>query len=577
MIIQRLYWSKIIVVIILVINIFSCSIKKSVTEFDKGERSNEEYYATFTEATKYALIGNYQNAVGLYKLCIEKYPERSGPYYQLSNIFFSFNETDRAKYYGNKAVKIDDKNKWYLLHLANIYQQESNLDSVIILYEKVVKLTDNPEYRYNLSVFYSNAGDIKKSMKIVKELEYEIPDSREILRLKHLNYSALHMQDSAVYQLERLVELFPSDIENYGLLAEYLSEINRHYEASEIYKKLLSKDPKNGLANFSYGDFLLKQRKKDSAIYYYKKGFRAKEIGIEEKIGVIFNFLYDPLSIKKDTNFIESLLVVLKEEYNKDPRPYTLSAEYYVKKSNYSKALKDLQSAINLDVNSYIVWEQYIMLSNLTGNYNNVIEKYKRAIEKFPKEVNLYIYSGYAFYELKDTESIIEICDKGLGIDDIKKNEKVQLLNLLADSYRWKKENIKSDSIFEEILKIDSENLIIRNNYAYYLAIRGEKLNKALELSKYTIIEEPNTATYLDTYGWILYVSGDVRGALKYIERAIRNGGNKNPEVLDHYGIVLLELNNCKEAIESWNYAIKYSGKSEPYSEKIEDAKKKCK
>jgi tetratricopeptide (TPR) repeat protein len=557
--------------------LFSCKAKKLST-INIPQGSEEEYLATFTEATKYALLGNYKNAVGLYNLCIKKFPDKAGPYYQLSNIYYSYKDLNNAKNYGKKAVELDNDNLWYLLHLSNIYHFEKNIDSIIYIYEKVVKISDNPEYKYNLSVFYSQNGEMKKSMNIINELENEIPEAQEILRLKHMNYSAMKMQDSAIAQLEKLVKLFPSDIENYGLLAEYLSEINKFQYAKKIYLELLEFEPYNGLANFSYADFFSKQGKRDSALYYYQRGFEADDIGVDDKIGLIMNFMYDPVYIRTDTVFIGSLIEILKKKYPDKSQTYTISAEYNIKRLKYNEGLLDLENAIKKGNKSEIVWEQYIMLSGMLNKYEKVDSIYNRALKKFPGNMNICIYSSYALYELRKVDQLINLCDSVILNSNIKVDEKTQLMNFIADGYRWKKEFHKSDSVFDEILKIDKNNLIVRNNYAYYLALRNVKLDKALELSKFTVTKEPNNPTFLDTYGWILFVRGNIKDSFKYIEKAIKNGANRNPEVLDHYGDILLELNRCKDAVEAWNHAIKYSEKDiEIYRDKIYNAEKECK
>ena len=65
---------------------------------------------------------------------------------------------------------------------------------------------------------------------------------------------------------------------------------------------------------------------------------------------------------------------------------------------------------------------------------------------------------------------------------------------------------------------IDYENLLVRNNYSYYLSLRSKNLERARELSYYTIKVEPDNSTYLDTYGWILFKMGNSKDAIKYIE-----------------------------------------------------------
>lgn len=566
---------KKIILLGIVLGLISCSAKKEIT----GELTEEqelEYYNLFTEATKQALTQNLKTSVELYNQCIYRFPEKAAPYYQVSNIYLSVQDVDKAKIYAKKAATLDDSNQWYLLHLANIYQYENKLDSVIFLYEKIVSITHNPEYRYNLAVFYSNSGQFDKSMMLLDELEEEFVGMREIIVMRHRNYAALNQRDSAVVQLENLIKLFPDQFENYGLLAEYLSEINRFSKAGKIYKDLLKIEPYNGLANISYGDYFLKQGLKDSALVYYKKGFRSNDIKIEDKIGILFNYIYDPVAIKNDSVFIEELLFVLKE-YHTDYRPYTLAAEYYVKRQEFDKALGELEIAIEKDAEAYIIWEQYVMISNYLQKFDKVNLVYEEAIEKFPNEIKLHIFIAYSLYELEMFQEAIEVSEKGILIKEAEKEDKIQVMNQLADAYRGIKEYEVSDSIYETILLIDPENLLIRNNYSYYLSLRRKNLERAEELSRLTIRREPNNPTYLDTYGWILYMQGNYKEALKYLESAIKNGAYNSSEVLDHYGDAAFKLGRCTEAMEAWREALKYiQDDKQTIESKIQNAEQSC-
>lgn len=559
----------------LVIILASCSSKKVIT----GNLTDEQelaYYNLFTEATKQALTQNLKTSVELYKRCIEKYPEKAAPYYQVSNIYLSVQDVDKAKNFALKAVSLDNSNEWYLLHLANIYQYENKLDSVIFLYEQIVQYTANPEYKYNLAVFYSSSGQFDKSMMLLDNLEKEFEGMREIIVMRHRNYAALNERDSAIVQLEHLIRLFPDEFENYGLLAEYLSEINRFSKAGKIYKDLLSIEPNNGLANISYGDYFLKQGLKDSALVYYKKGFRSHDIRIEDKMGILFNYIYDPVAVKNDSVFIEELLFVLKENHD-DYRPYTLAADYHIKRQEFSKALSELEIAVNKNADSYLVWEQYVMISNYLGKFENVNKVYKKAILKFPDEIKLHIFIAYSLFELEMFQESIDVSQVAIHIKEAEKEDKIQVMNQLADSYRGLQQYEVSDSIYETILMIDPENLLIRNNYSYYLSLRSKNLQKAEELSRLTIRKEPNNPTYLDTYGWILYMQGNYKEALKYLESAIKNGAYNSAEVLDHYGDAAYKLGRCSEAIEAWQEALKYNANdSDSIEVKIHKAEQSC-
>ncbi len=554
----------------------SCSVKRNISVQEK-EKNELEYFYTFTEATNRALLKDYSSALELFKYCIKKFPEKAAPYYQASQIYLMGNYIDIAKQYALKAVQIDDKNKWYLLNLGSIYNYQNNSDSLIYIYEKLIKISDDIEYEYQLANLYSIKGEYSKALNLTNKLDEEIKGTKEIMMMKHRIYDALNMKDSAVYVLENIIELFPDENENYGMLAEYLSVINQFGKAEEIYYELLRRSPENGMANISYADFFMKQNNIDSAYKYYVKGFKDTEISFEDKANIIYSFIYNPENLVKDSILIKKLIENLKTDY-KDSRAYVLSAEYNLKMQKFESCLSELESAIKHGDKTYVVWEKYILMCNVLGKHEKIKEIYKDAIVKFPNAIKIYIYSGYSLLYLKNFDDVLNLCDSALNIKEKPLEDLVQVYNLMADSYRGKELYEESDSIYELILIKDPENLLIRNNYSYYLSLRMKNLQRAEELSRFTVKSDPKNSTYLDTYGWILYKMGNTKEAIKYIESAIKNGAYNNSEVLDHYGDIMLELNRCGEAIEAWQEAIKYDVNfSEKLNSKIDSAKSDCK
>jgi len=143
---------------------------------------------------------------------------------------------------------------------------------------------------------------------------------------------------------------------------------------------------------------------------------------------------------------------------------------------------------------------------------------------------------------------------------------KGQFLANLGDSYNQDKNNIKSDSCYDKALDLNPNDIYVLNNYSYYLSMRMEKLEKAEEMSKKSNELEPNNASYLDTYAWILYASKKYADAKVYMEKALAIDGNKNPVLLEHYGDILYRLDIKEIAFEYWNKA-KIAGKGSDFLE----------
>jgi len=146
-------------------------------------------------------------------------------------------------------------------------------------------------------------------------------------------------------------------------------------------------------------------------------------------------------------------------------------------------------------------------------------------------------------------------------------------LSTIAMVYNSLKKYEESDAIHERALEIDPDNPLILNNYAYNLSLRGVNLVKALAMAKKAIEKEPNSASFLDTFGWILYKMRDFINARIYIEKSL----SINPQnwvVLDHYGDILLALGYREEAKEAWSKALKINPNNEEIKNKINNITK---
>lgn len=144
--------------------------------------------------------------------------------------------------------------------------------------------------------------------------------------------------------------------------------------------------------------------------------------------------------------------------------------------------------------------------------------------------------------ERENYAGMIEECGKLIAIAGDDGSQIVSALSTMGDCYQKTGDNTSAYSCYEKALKINPEYLPVLNNYSYFLSLEGKKLAKAQKMSRITVEKEPDNATYLDTYGWILHLRGKDREAKPYFKHAMLYGGKDNKEVLLHYSVVLEAL-----------------------------------
>lgn len=61
-------------------------------------------------------------------------------------------------------------------------------------------------------------------------------------------------------------------------------------------------------------------------------------------------------------------------------------------------------------------------------------------------------------------------------------------------------------------------------------------------MSREAVEAEPENASYLDTYAYILYLLKDYEGSRTYFKRCIVHGGKNSKVTLEHYSLTLEAL-----------------------------------
>ena len=139
-------------------------------------------------------------------------------------------------------------------------------------------------------------------------------------------------------------------------------------------------------------------------------------------------------------------------------------------------------------------------------------------------------------------ETVIEECNKMMELapDDV--DQQLTCLSVIGDTWHKLGDEKKAFKTYEAALKIDPGYCAVLNNYAYYLSLRKKRLAKAEKMSYITVTKEPDNPTYLDTYGWILYLRGKAKKAKPYFKHAMIYGGRDSAVILEHFAIVLEKL-----------------------------------
>jgi len=534
-----------------------------------------ELASLYSDATTQKILGNYKEAMQLYMMCLRKYPAHPASNYEVASLFALSGQFEASLAHIQQAVKGDPTNKWFLALQSQILVELKKYKEAIKSFEQLVKLEpENFDHLLDLADVYIIQKDYKAAIEIYDNLEKQIGVTPEVSLQKQKLYEALGKLPLAIKEMEKLIEAFPDVPEYYGMFAELYMNHGKREEARKLYDKVMEMDPSNPVIHLALANYYQEAGETEKSFSYLKLAFGNPEVDIDDKIKILLSY-YD-ISVNNNTRKKEAfeLINVLLPAHPNEPKAYSIQGDFLLREGKYDEARQAFEKVLDFDNSKYPVWEQLMVLYMQLGQWEHLIEKSSEGIEVFPTQPVLYFYNGYGHYMLKDYQKAAEAFESGKDLVIDNENLLLQFYSSLGDCYYKLGRYGESDLAFEKALSISGTNTVVLNNYAYYLGERGVNLEKAKELASRVYRLEPKNPTFLDTYAWVLFKSGDLQQARDLIEQAIRLGGENNGEILEHYGDILYKSGDTEKALEQWQKAKNAGGElSKHIDEKIRDKK----
>ena len=123
---------------------------------------------------------------------------------------------------------------------------------------------------------------------------------------------------------------------------------------------------------------------------------------------------------------------------------------------------------------------------------------------------------------------------------------------------------------YADAIKLVPGSSLLKNNFAYRLAVKNIDLELAESMIKQALLAGPEQAQYNDTYGLVLFRMGKYKDALELFTKA--HGLNATDAIImEHLGDVNFKLKNSVEALKWWEMAFERNNLNMNLKQKIED------
>lgn len=507
-------------------------------------------------------------SIALMRPYVDLYPKETEEAMNYSFLVARTGDIDEAIRVAERSDTLAGSMPAILMQLAQYYTAKQDIDKAISTLERYERIEGNdPDIALRkFSLMYAQ-GDTARLLNESARLVRENPLSTEYLLIRGNAMEALEMPDSAL----------------------------ACYQQAELL------DPDDGKVKLTLANYYLERG--DSAAYDQKsrEAILSENIMLEEKLDMMTRYMQNIISDttadqRRGARLFDGLLL----QYPHEPKVLDLGAQYSATIEDYSRAQELMSYATDLEPENPDYWTRLAHFYFIAEDYANAMATCEKAMEKLPETPRgLLLVYGTASSLAGEYDKARDVYQRLLDIDlpgalltddpqtMLRKAGKLPYESLMrvaqyfqmAGDGSFKTGDIeRSTKEYDVVIALNPDDPTVRNNYAYYLAIGGGDLDKAEELSRQTVEDQPDNPTYLDTLAWILYLKGEYAEALELQEKAMETlspEAESSAEYWDHLGDIQYRCGQKDKALESWKKALDLDKGNKKIAEKVKEKKVK--
>ena len=539
-----------------------------------SEREREQSEALFVDGVKYVLLEDYTKALERLLKAYALNPDNAAINYKIAEANMLGGNLRDAANYAEAATRLEPKNAYYYLLLAQIQASQKQYEAATRTYAALITQVPNSgSYLFNLADLYLAQGKLPDALTTLDQAEKEFGQADEISFKKQQIFLKQNKLDLALAEGEKLIRANPSEARYVLGQAEMYASNNRLADAARVAQQALRLDPGNPQGHLILAEVYRQQTLPDEAAQQLKLAFASPALDIDERVRILVGYIKQLPSPKETVNQLaRDLAAATVKIFPKEAKSYAVAGDIQTLTNQKKEARNTYLQALRYDNSKFQIWQQVVLIDAELNQTDSLLAHTDRALELFPNQASLWFYNGVAHALKKQPQKGVKALEHGRKL--VVNNAELlgQFDAQLGDAYHELREYEKSDAAYEAALASDANNVQVLNNYSYFLSLRGVKLDKAKQMSGKVVKQFPDSDTYVDTYAWVLYKQKDYAGARASLERVMPT--TKDASVIEHYGDILYQLGEKDKALAEWQRARKAGGPaSDLLDRKLKDRK----
>ena len=530
------------------------------TSLAVAQDTSRRYDAMFLEAICQREKGNSDAAFDLLRHCVDIDSTRSEAYFYLAQYYGALKQKDKMLGMMKKAVDLEPDNTTYLETLANVYISQRQYAEGIEMLERLYdKSRERDEVLDMLVQLYEQQQDYDNAIRTLNRLETLEGKSERLSFAKSSLFTQKGDKKAAISEMKKLADQYPHD-NNYRCLYGNTLYVNgQQKKALAIYHEILKDDPDNRNAQMAMLAHYNEQHDSAAANRLIEEILLNKQSSTEDRVTLMRQVIGDSERAGGDSTRVLQLFHRMLDLPQSDADMALFCATYM----NLKKMPKDsigavLEKAIQIAPDNAAARLQLVSYAWQNEDRDKVIALCKEARQYNPDEMAFYYYQGIAYYQNSQLDEALDAFQNGIGVITQQSDPAIvsDFYAVMGDIMHQKGMDREAYAAYDSCLQWKDDNIACLNNYAYYLSIKGEQLDKAEQMSYRTIKAEPKNATYLDTYAWILFMQKRYSEARIYIDQTLQNDSDTSAVLLEHAGDIYYHVGDTDKALVFWQQSL---------------------
>ena len=458
------------------------------------------------------------------------------------------------------AIKLAPENVEYKETMATVYAMRRDYKNALPFYEVVAHTKPIvAEKTARLVSLYEATGNYEGALRTIAELE-ELEGSDEEYSVDKLrNYIKLQDSTKTYSLIDDLRRNHPKDARYDAMMADVFMHYGDTAKADAFLKSVNAGESGNPYLQMSFAH-LCQMQGNDSLM---KQAMRKIAVNASAPETMRLDILQQLFANAESRADSVSLFPLISQSLQAPTQTSQIG-----RFGAYMGACLDypvdsietmLRSIIENEPTMVQAWSQLLSFKYIKGDVQEALRISREGQVYNPENLYFYLTEGMLLYEQKNTAAALDALRRADKVYEKEESveEQARYLYFYAEVLHATGNDKDAFRFYELAIQKDSTNLTGINNYAYYLSLCGEQLERAEQLSRITIEAEPNSSTFLDTYAWILYKLGRYREAREYIDRIVNeNDDHLDATIMDHAGDIYLRCGDRKSARRFWRLAL---------------------